>query len=95
MDNTQHKKQVLLGFRIPDSDVESMRDLLTQIRRAPHQKGLSLKAANMVARLLDLGIDAFYYDVMTKITTHPGARKSADTGIHTVNKGAKLVIKKW
>ncbi|MCG8673230.1 MAG: hypothetical protein MI867_27830 [Pseudomonadales bacterium] len=87
-------KQVLLGFEIPQEDADSMLHLLGRIRSNPSQPGLSREAAQMVSRLLELGIDALYFDVMSQITAHPGAKRSADKGIHTVTNGAKLVIRK-
>ena len=87
-------KQVLLGFSIPDEDASHFLQLLGRMRLTPHQQGLSADAAAMVARLLDLGIHALYFDVMDKVRAHPNVKKSADTGINTVSRGAKLVIKK-
>lgn len=94
MDNSASNKQVLLGFEIPAEEAADMLALLSHIKASPTEKGLSAKAAKMVARLLELGIDALYFDVMSKITSHPQAKKSADKGIHTVTNGTKLVIKK-
>lgn len=91
-DNNQ--KQVLLGFSIPDSDAADILSLLNQMRSTPHRKGLSAQAAHMVALLLDLGIDALYFDVMNKVRAHPNTKKTADKGIQTVSSGAKLVIKR-
>ena len=87
-------KQVLLGFSIPDNDASHILELLHKMRVTPHEKGLSAQGAAIVARLLDLGIHALYFDVMDKVRAHPNVKKSADTGIHTVSRGGKLVIKK-
>ena len=87
-------KQLLLGFSIPDSDAEHILGLLNRMRVAPHQKGLSAEAAAVVALLLDLGMNALYFDVMNKVRAHPNVKKSADTGITTVSRAGKLVIKK-
>lgn len=94
MDDLAAPKQVLLGFEIPLEEAKEMLALLEQIRQAPDTKGYSEAAAQMVSRLLELGIDALYFDLMSQIAAHPGAKKSADKGIHTVTNGAKLVIKK-
>lgn len=94
MVETQTEKQILLGFSIPTSEAESILRLLHDMRHTPHRKGLSKSAATMVAGLLDLGVNALYFDVMAKVRAHPATKKSADTGIHTVSQGAKLVIKK-
>lgn len=87
-------KQLLLGFSIPDNDAEHILGLLNRMRVAPHQKGLSAEAASVVALLLDLGMNALYFDVMNKVRAHPNVKKSADTGISTVSRAGKLVIKK-
>lgn len=87
-------KQVLLGFSIPDEDASGILELLSQMRLTPHREGLSGEAAKVVALLLDLGINALYFDVMRKVRAHPNVKKSADTGISTVSRAAKLVIKK-
>ncbi|MDX1695362.1 MAG: hypothetical protein R3208_16480 [Ketobacteraceae bacterium] len=87
-------KQVLLGFSIPAEDAGYILELLRQMRLTPNKPGLSAEAAGVVARLLDLGIHALYFDVMDKVRAHPKVKKSADTGIHTVSRGGKLVIKK-
>ena len=87
-------KQVLLGFSIPDDDARHILALLNRMRLSPHQKGLSAEAAGVVARLLDLGVNALYFDVMNKVRAHPNVKKSADTGINTVSRGGKLVIRR-
>ena len=87
-------RQVLLGFELPRQDADSMLSLLTRIRQNPNEQGLSKEAAQMVSRLLELGIDALYFDVMSQIAAHPSTKRSADKGIQTVTSGAKLVIRK-
>lgn len=94
MDDLAATKQVLLGFEIPLEEATEMLALLEKIRQSPETKGYSAAAAQMVSRLLELGIDALYFDVMSQIASHPGTKKSADKGINTVMNGAKLVIKK-
>lgn len=87
-------KQLLLGFSIPDHEADYIIGLLDRMRATPHQKGLGAEAAGVVALLLDLGMNALYFDVMNKVRAHPNVKKSADTGITTVSRAAKLVIKK-
>ena len=94
MDEPIAKRPVLLGFLIPADEAGQMLLLLKQMHLTPHRTGLSREAAEMVSRLLDLGIQAFYFDVMGKIKAPPSAQQAADKGIITVTKGAKLVINK-
>ncbi|MCG8312997.1 MAG: hypothetical protein MI976_07245 [Pseudomonadales bacterium] len=94
MDEPFANRPVLLGFKIPEDDAGQMLLLLKQMHLTPHREGLSHEAAKMVSRLLDLGIQSFYFDVMGKIKAPANAQQTADKGIITVTKGAKLVINK-
>ncbi len=86
--------QAHLGFQISGELFGSVKELIQRIAAHPLDKELSRQAAEAVSALLHKGIQTFYFDVMEGVRTHPNTRKSADTGIVTVTKGADLVIRK-
>lgn len=86
--------QAHIGFQISGELFASVHQLITRIQTGPHGKELSRQAADAVSALLHKGIQTFYFDVVEGVPTHPATRKSADTGIITVTKGADLVIRK-
>lgn len=83
-----------LGFQLTPEIHEEVISLFAQIDSDSTQPGLSASAAELLSKLLSLSIDQFYFDVMDQVRAHPAARRSADKGISTVIKGAKLVIRK-
>lgn len=86
--------QAHIGFQISDELFAEVHQLIRHIQAEPHSRELSRKAADAVSALLHKGIQTFYFDVVEGVRTHPATRKSADTGIITVTKGADLVIRK-
>jgi len=83
-----------LGFRLTPEIHTEIHSLFSRIEQNPTQTGLSADAADVLSKLLSLAIDQFYFDIMDQVQAHPAARRSADKGISTVIKGAKLVIRK-
>ncbi|MBV1922222.1 MAG: hypothetical protein KUG73_16210 [Pseudomonadales bacterium] len=83
-----------LGFRLTSEIHTEINNLLARIEQNSAQPGLSADAATVLSKLLSLAIDQFYFDIMDQVQAHPAARRSADKGISTVIKGAKLVIRK-
>ena len=83
-----------LGFQLTSEIHEEIISLFGQIEQDSTQPGLSASAAELLSRLLSLSIDQFYFNVIDQVRAHPAARRSADKGISTVIKGAKLVIRK-
>ncbi len=69
-------------------------DLFDSISTNAKHPGLSARSAQVLSELLTMAIDQFYFDIMKDVRVHPAARRSADKGISTVIKGAKLVIRK-
>lgn len=86
--------QAHLGFQISGELFAQVHELIARIQQQPHNRELSRLAADTVSALLHKGIQSFYFDVVEGVRTHPATRKSADTGIITVTKGADLVIRK-
>lgn len=86
--------QAHIGFQISGALFEQVHQLILRIQQQPHNRELSRDAADAVSALLHKGIQTFYFDVVEGVRTHPATRKSADTGIITVTKGADLVIRK-
>lgn len=86
--------QAHLGFQISGELFSSVYQLIQRIKAQPGERELSRQAAEAVSALLHKGIQTFYFDVVEGVRTHPATRKSADTGIITVTKGADLVIRK-
>lgn len=92
MDNqTSH---ISLGFKLTPEIHRDILDLFACISADANQAGLSARAANSLSSLLTLAIDQFYFDIMKEVRVHPAAKRSADKGVSTVIKGAKLVIRK-
>ena len=83
-----------LGFRLTPEIHTEIHSLFARIEQNSAQTGLSADAADILSKLLSLAIDQFYFDIMNQVQAHPAARRSADRGISTVIKGAKLVIRK-
>ena len=86
--------QAHIGFQIPAALYTDIQTLIERIRLQPKDRNLSRAAADAVSALLHRGIQAFYFDVVRDVRTHPATRKSADAGITTVTRGADLVIRK-
>lgn len=83
-----------IGFQISDELFGQVHQLIQRIQQQPRDRELGRQAADAVSALLHKGIQTFYFDVVEGVRTHPATRKSADTGIITVTKGADLVIRK-
>ena len=86
--------QAHIGFQISGELFTTIHQLIQRIKTQPHQRELSHQAAEAVSALLHQGIQTFYFDVVEGVRTNAATRKSADTGIITVTKGADLVIRK-
>ncbi len=87
-------KQAFFGYEIAESLRHEISEFFFEIAEDNTQPHLSQDAANIVATLLDIAMDAFYHDVVANIRVHPATRKTADKGINTVSRGAHLVIRK-
>ena len=87
--------RIHIGFQIEADLFDQVQQLVGRIQlQQVHNKALSCEAAEVVSILLHKGIQAFYFDIVEAVPTPTGTRKSADTGITTVIKGADLVIRK-
>lgn len=86
--------QAHIGFQIPCDLFERVQQLIQRIQHQPDSRQLSCEAADVLSILLHKGIQSFYFDIVEEVPTHAATRKSADTGIITVTKGADLVIRK-
>ena len=83
-----------LGFKLTPEVVREIETLLNLIEEDATQDGLSANATEILSHLLSLAIDQFYFDFINQLHTHTPVRASADKGISTIIKAARLVIQK-